>query len=149
MRLLVQRSLNSSVKVEEKVVGKIDFGLVVFVGFTHSDNEEDIDYMINKLLNLRIFEDEKGVMNKSVLDVKGSVLSISQFTLYADTKKGNRPSYINAMKYEGASKMYDLFNEKLKKYIKVETGIFGSDMEVNIVNNGPVTILLESRDKND
>lgn len=144
MRLVVQRSLNSSVSVDDKVVGKIDFGFVVLVGFTHTDTEKDIDYMIKKLVNLRIFDDENHIMNKSILDVSGSVLSISQFTLYADAKKGNRPSYSNAMKSSEATLMYDLFNEKLSEYVKVETGIFGSDMKVSITNDGPVTILLES-----
>lgn len=144
MRLLVQRSEKSNVSVDGKVVGNIDFGLVVLVGFTITDTEKDIDYLIRKLVNLRIFDDENHIMNKSVLDVNGSVLSISQFTLYADCKKGNRPSYINAMKADDASKMYDLFNKKLKEYVNVETGIFQSDMTVSITNSGPVTILLES-----
>lgn len=146
MRILVQRSLNSNVSVNNNIVGQINKGLVIFVGFTNGDTEKEIDYLINKLLNLRIFDDEAGIMNKSVLDINGEILSISQFTLYADTKKGNRPSYINAMKNIEASKLYDLFNQKLKTKIKVETGVFGADMKVNIVNDGPVTILLESRD---
>lgn len=144
MRLVVQRSLNSSVSVDNKIVGKIDSGLVVLVGFNVNDTEKDIDYLIKKLVNLRIFDDENHIMNKSILDVGGSVLSISQFTLYADTKKGNRPSYINSMKANDASLMYDLFNEKLSEYVNVETGIFQSDMKVSITNDGPVTILLES-----
>lgn len=146
MRILVQRSLNSNVSVNNNIVGQINKGLVIFVGFTKGDTKKEIDYLINKLLNLRIFDDETGIMNKSVLDADGEILSISQFTLYADTKKGNRPSYINAMKNIEASKLYDLFNQKLKTKIKVETGVFGADMKVNIVNDGPVTILLESRD---
>ena len=145
MRLLVQRSLNSSVSVDDKIVGKIDSGLVVFVGFKTDDKVEDIDYLVNKLVNLRIFDDSDGVMNKSILDVGGKVLSISQFTLYADAKKGNRPSYINSMKQEEASRMYDIFNNKLKEYVDVETGIFRSNMKVSITNDGPVTIMLESR----
>lgn len=150
MRVLVQRSLNSNVSVDNKIVGKINSGLVLLVGFTDEDNIEDIKYLVKKVINLRIFDDENGVMNKSVLDVKGEILSISQFTLYADTKKGNRPSYINALNGEEATKLYDLFNEELRNNdIKVETGIFGSDMKVNILNDGPVTILLESRNKNE
>ena len=149
MRILVQRSLKSSVEVNNKTVGSIDNGLVVFVGFTHEDSEVEIDYLIKKLLNLRIFADENGVMNKSVLDVDGSILSVSQFTLYADTKKGNRPSYINSMSGSEAIKLYDLFNEKLRKHIDVSTGVFGADMKVNIIKDGPTTILLESRNKND
>ena len=145
MRLLVQRSLNSSVSVDDKIVGKIDLGLVLLVGFKTDDTESDIDYLVKKLIGLRIFDDSEGVMNKSILDVGGKVLSISQFTLYAETKKGNRPSYINSMKQDDASKMYDLFNNKLSNFVDVETGIFRSDMKVNITNDGPVTILLESR----
>ena len=143
MRILVQRSKKSSVEVNKEVVGKIDKGLVLFVGFTEGDTSKEIDYMIKKVLNLRIFDDEEGVMNKSILDVGGSILSISQFTLYADTKKGNRPSYIKALNGEKAVKLYNEFNEKLSDYIHVETGIFGADMKVNILNDGPITILLE------
>jgi len=144
MRLLVQRSKNSYVTVDNKIVGQIDFGLVVLVGFTHTDTVEDIKYLVKKLINLRIFDDENHIMNKSVLDVSGSILSVSQFTLYANTKKGNRPSYVDAMKAEEAKKMYDLFNEELKKYIHVECGIFQADMNVCINNDGPITIFLES-----
>ena len=143
MRVLVQRSLGSSVSVSGSVTGKIDRGLVLLVGFTYGDTFKEIDYLVNKVINLRIFEDDNGVMNKSLLDVSGDILSISQFTLYADSKKGNRPSYIKALKSEEASELYDLFNEKLSEYVKVETGIFGADMKVNICNDGPVTILLE------
>ena len=145
MRVLVQRSGNASVTIDNEVVGKIDSGLVLLVGFTHTDTSEDIDYLVKKVVNLRVFDDENGVMNKSILDVGGSILSISQFTLYADTKKGNRPSYINAMGGENATKLYDEFNKKLSEYVKVEKGIFGAEMEVNIINDGPVTIILESR----
>ncbi len=145
MKLVVQRSKESSVTVDKKIVGKINFGLVVLVGFTHTDTLEDIKYLAKKLVNLRIFDDENKVMNKSLLDVNGSILSISQFTLYADTKKGNRPSYVNSMKASDASHLYDLFNEELKKYnVEVQTGIFQADMLVNINNDGPVTIILES-----
>ena len=145
MKVLVQRSLKSSVSVDNIVVGSIDNGLVLFVGFTHKDTIEDIDYLIKKIINLRIFDDENGVMNKSILEVGGSILSISQFTLYADTKKGNRPSYINAMGGENSIKLYDEFNNRLSKFVSVEKGIFGADMKVNILNDGPVTIMLESR----
>ncbi len=143
MRVLVQRSKNSSVKVAGKLVGKIDSGYVLLVGFTDTDNKEIVDKMVKKVLNLRIFDDTNGVMNESILDHNKSILSISQFTLYADSKKGNRPSYIKALKGEDAIKLYDYFNEELKKYVNVETGIFGEDMEVSIINDGPVTILLE------
>ena len=145
MKVLVQRSLESSVCVNNKVIGKINKGFVVLVGFTHTDTSDDIDYLIKKIINLRVFDDENGVMNKSILDVNGSILSISQFTLYANTKKGNRPSYIDAMGGENAKNLYDEFNNKLKEFINVETGIFGADMKVNINNDGPVTIILESR----
>ena len=143
MRILVQRSLNSKVTVNGKDTGKIDKGLVLLVGFTHNDSEKEIDYLVKKVLNLRIFDDENHIMNKSVLDINGSILSISQFTLYADSKKGNRPSYVNSLESNKAEKLYNLFNEHLRKYIQVETGIFGADMEVSITNDGPVTILLE------
>ena len=145
MKVLVQRSLESSVSVDNRVVGSIDKGLVLLVGFTHTDTSVDIDYLVKKVVNLRIFDDENGIMNKSILDECGSVLSISQFTLYADTKKGNRPSYINAMGGENAINLYNEFNEKLSEFVKVEKGIFGADMKVSITNDGPVTIILESR----
>ena len=143
MKALVQRSGKSSVVVEGKTIGKIDNGLVVLVGFTEGDDLEKIQYIVKKIVNLRIFDDENGVMNKSILDYGGSILSISQFTLYADTKKGNRPSYINAMGGEDAIKLYEMFNEELAKFVKVETGKFGAEMTVNITNDGPITIMLE------
>lgn len=145
MKVVVQRSKKSSVEVDDVVVGSIDKGLVVLVGFTYGDDIHDIEYLVDKIINLRIFDDENGVMNKSVLDVNGSILSVSQFTLYADTLKGRRPSYVNALKNTEAKPLYDLFNEKLREKIKVETGIFGSDMKVSITNDGPVTIIMESR----
>jgi len=132
MKVLLQRSKRSKVTINNKVNGSIDNGYVIFVGFTDGDTELIIDKMINKIINLRIFEDNNEKMNLSILDVKGSILSISQFTLYADATKGNRPSFIKAMNPVEASKLYDLFNEKLKKIIHVETGIFGSDMKVEI-----------------
>lgn len=143
MRALVQRSGKSSVTVEGKTIGKINNGLVVLVGFTEGDDLEKIQYIVKKIVNLRIFDDENGVMNKSILDYGGDVLSISQFTLYADTKKGNRPSYINAMGGEEAIKLYEAFNKELEKYLHVETGKFGAEMTVNITNDGPITIMLE------
>ena len=146
MILLVQRSLCSKVTVDSQIVGKIDHGLVVFVGFNKDDTLEDINYLAKKLVNLRIFDDENHIMNKSLLDVGGSVLSVSQFTLYADTSKGNRPSYIKSMNALEAKRMYDLFNDELRKYnVNVATGIFQADMLVEINNDGPVTIILESR----
>ena len=146
MKILVQRSKHSSVSVNNKIVGEIPFGLVLFVSFTNNDSEKEIDYLIDKVINLRIFDDDAGVMNKSLLDVGGSILSISQFTLYADTKKGRRPSYIHALKGEESSKLYDLFNKKIKDLnINIATGIFGADMQVSILNDGPATFMLESR----
>lgn len=144
MKVLIQRVLSSSVTVEDKIVGKIDKGLLLFVGFTEGDSEKEIDYMVDKVINLRIFDDENGVMNKSLLDVKGSILSISQFTLYADASKGRRPSYIKALGGDYASVLYNKFNQKLKDTnIPIEEGIFGADMKVNLINDGPVTIMLE------
>ena len=143
MRVLVQRSGDASVTVDGKEIGKIDQGLVVFVGFTDSDTVAEIEYLAKKIVNLRIFPDDNGVMNKSILDYGGKILSVSQFTLYADCKKGNRPSYIEAMNNHEAIHFYELFNEELRKYIEVETGEFGADMVVNITNIGPTTIWLE------
>ena len=147
MRVLIQRSKESRVCVRDEVISSISSGLVVFVGFTEGDTFEDISYMVKKILNLRIFDDEKGIMNKSILEVGGEILSVSQFTLYADTKKGNRPSYIKAMNGASAIKLYDAFNEELSKYIGVQTGIFGADMQVHILNDGPITIWLDSKEK--
>ena len=144
MRVLVQRVTSANVKVDNKVVGEINHGLLLLVGFTQSDTSKEIDYMVDKVINLRIFDDENGVMNKSLLDTKGSILSVSQFTLYADATKGRRPSYINALNGDKAIILYDEFNKKLKeKNINVETGIFGADMQVELINDGPITIMLE------
>lgn len=144
MRILVQRSKNSKVKVNDDIVGQIEHGLTLLIGFTKGDDEKIIDYMVDKVINLRIFNDEMGIMNKSLIDIEGSILSISQFTLYGDASKGRRPSYIKALNGEEAINLYNLFNEKLKeKHIHVETGIFGADMQVELINDGPVTILLE------
>ena len=143
MKVVVQRAGTSSVMVNEKCVGKIDSGLVLLVAFKETDTIDTINYMVKKIVNLRIFPDEAGIMNKSILDYGGSILSISQFTLYGDTTKGNRPSYIMAAKGEISKPLYDKFSELLEEYVVVETGIFGADMEVNITNIGPTTILLE------
>ena len=143
MRIVVQRVKNASVTVDDKITGSINNGLLLLVGFTQGDNTEKINYMVNKVINLRIFDDNNGVMNLSVKDVEGSILSVSQFTLYGDAAKGNRPSYINALKGEESIKLYDEFNRKLREYIHTETGVFGAEMEVNLLNDGPITILLE------
>lgn len=144
MRVLVQRCKYARVSVDKKIVGEIDNGIMALVGFTDGDDINKINYMVDKLINLRIFDDENGVMNKSLVDTDGSILSVSQFTLYADTSKGRRPSYVNAMKGEESSKLYDLFNSKLiEAGINIGTGIFGADMEVELLNDGPVTVMLE------
>jgi len=143
MRIVVQRVKNASVEVDGKITGSIDNGLLLLVGFTTGDNLEKINYMVNKVINLRIFDDNNGVMNLSVKDIGGSILSVSQFTLYGDATKGNRPSYINALKGEESIKLYEEFNKKLSEVIHTETGIFGADMKVNLLNDGPITILLE------
>ncbi len=144
MRVIVQRCMKASVMVNDNVVGSIQQGLMLLVGFTEGDSLKEIDYMVDKILHLRIFDDEDGVMNLSLLDVGGSVLSVSQFTLYGDAKKGRRPSYVRALNGERASLLYQLFNDRLRESgTLVETGIFGADMKVSLVNDGPVTIILE------
>lgn len=148
MRALLQRSLHSSVKVNDKIVGEIEKGLVILVGFTYDDTIEDIQKLVQKIIHLRIFDDENGVMNRSLIDTNGSILSVSQFTLYADTKKGRRPNYMQALNGEEANKLYEMFHSELIAHnINVQTGIFGADMEVSITNDGPVTIFLESREE--
>lgn len=145
MRAVLQRTYDASCSVDGKITGSIKNGLVVLVGFTEGDSSKEIDYMINKIINMRIFDDENGVMNKSLLDINGSILSISQFTLYADPKSGRRPSYAKALKSDQAIILYNEFNNKIKELgINIETGIFGADMKISLVNDGPVTILLES-----
>ena len=143
MRVIVQRVKEASVTVDSKVVGKIGNGYMLLVGFTEGDNMTNIEAMVKKIINLRIMDDENGVMNKSILDTGGDILSISQFTLYADTTKGNRPSYIKALRGKESTKLYDLFNEELEKYIHVEKGVFGAYMQVSLINDGPTTITLE------
>ena len=143
MRIVVQRSKYSKVEVAGKLVNEIDSGLVLLVGFTEGDSEKEIEQLARKVANLRIFDDEAGVMNKSILDVGGKVLSISQFTLYGDATKGNRPSYIKALNGNDAIKLYEMFNDELNTYVKTKPGIFGADMQVSIHNDGPITILLE------
>lgn len=147
MKVVIQRSKYSNVVIRDKVHNEIERGLVVFSCFTEGDTLEDIEYIVKKIVNLRIFDDENGVMNKSIIDIKGSILSISQFTLYADTKKGNRPSYIKALNGTEAIKLYDKFNEELNKQIETVTGVFGADMLINIENDGPITIIIDSKNK--
>ncbi len=148
MRVLLQRVSEASVKIEGKINGQIGQGLLLLVGICAEDNQEDIDWLIQKIVNMRIFSDENGKMNLSVQDIHGEILVISQFTLHASTKKGNRPSFIDAARPEIAIPLYNQFIEKLQSsYLKVETGIFGSDMKVSLVNDGPVTISLDSKNK--
>lgn len=149
MRVVVQRVSKASVKVENEIVGEINEGLMILVGIENEDKEEDADWLSKKLCNLRIFDDEEGVMNKSLLDVKGNILAVSQFTLHAKTKKGNRPSYIAAAKPDISVPLYEYFVEKLKNEsgANVETGRFGAHMEVALVNDGPVTILIDTKNK--
>ena len=144
MKVVVQRSKKAQVSVDGQLINEIDHGLVLLVGFTEGDDSAKIRAMARKVANLRIFDDELGVMNKSILDVGGAILSISQFTLYGDATKGNRPSYIKAMKGDKAIVLYEEFNAELNKYVKTLPGVFGADMEILITNSGPVTILLET-----
>lgn len=143
MKVVVQRSKYSKVEVNNKLINEISSGMVILVGFTEGDDDAKILKMVKKIVNLRIFDDENGVMNKSILDVEGKILSISQFTLYGDTSKGNRPSYVKALNGNLAIKLYEKFNEELNKYVKTVPGIFGADMQVSILNDGPVTIIME------
>ncbi len=143
MKVVVQRSKYSKVEVNNKLINEISSGMVILVGFTEGDDDAKILKMVKKIVNLRIFDDENGVMNKSILDVGGKILSISQFTLYGDTSKGNRPSYVKALNGNLAIKLYEKFNEELNKYVQTLPGIFGADMQVSILNDGPVTIVME------
>lgn len=144
MRLLVQRVKNAEVKVDGKTVGKIDKGFLVLCGVTHTDTKETADYLVKKLCNLRVFEDENRKMNLSIKQIEGKLLIVSQFTLYADTTGGNRPSFIEAAKPEQANELYEYFCKKcIEAGIEVQKGIFGADMQVSLVNDGPVTIMLE------
>lgn len=148
MRAVIQRAKKASVRVENEIVGKIDHGLVLFIGVEDNDSDEDIAYLVRKISNLRIFEDDDDKMNLSVKDVGGSILSISQFTLHADTKKGNRPSFVAAAKPDYAEKIYNRFNELVaNENLRVETGEFGKHMEIDFINDGPVTILIDSKNK--
>lgn len=148
MRVVVQRARQAKVTVDGKVTGAIEHGLMLLVGITHEDTVKDLEYCAKKVANLRIFEDEQGKMNLSIKEVGGSILSISQFTLYGETKKGNRPSFIAAARPETAIPLYEAFNTGLKQRgIPVSTGKFGEDMDVSLVNDGPVTILIDSKNK--
>ncbi|MFD1736074.1 D-aminoacyl-tRNA deacylase [Bacillus salitolerans] len=146
MRVIVQRAREASVTVNKEIVGKISKGLMLLVGITHEDTEADAKYVAEKITNLRIFEDENEKMNLSLLDVNGEVLSVSQFTLYGDCRKGRRPNFMDAAKPEHAVNIYESFNHELRKLgIHVETGAFGEMMDVQFVNEGPVTLIVESK----
>jgi D-tyrosyl-tRNA(Tyr) deacylase len=146
MKVVLQRSKRAAVTVDSEVTGEIDKGLMLLVGVTHDDTEKDADYLAEKIINLRIFEDEQQKLNLSLKDTEGSILSISQFTLYGDTKKGRRPNFMQAAKPEQAKEIYDYFNDKLKSLgVNVQTGVFGAMMDVTFTNDGPVTLLLDSK----
>jgi D-aminoacyl-tRNA deacylase len=146
MKIVIQRAKDAKVTVEEKIVGEINEGVMVLVGITHDDTEADAEYMADKVANLRIFEDDAGKMNHSLLDINGQVLSVSQFTLYGDCRKGRRPNFMNAAKSDYANDLYEYFNTKLReKGLQVETGTFGAMMDVQFTNVGPVTLILESK----
>lgn len=149
MRIVIQRVTEANVKVEGKICGKIGHGLLVLVGIEESDSNDDIEWLCKKIVNLRIFDDENGIMNKSIIDIDGNILAISQFTLMAQTKKGNRPSYIRAAKPEISKPLYNEFCKKLSLELgkTVERGIFGADMKVSLLNDGPVTILMDTKNK--
>ncbi|EOS7908002.1 D-tyrosyl-tRNA(Tyr) deacylase [Enterococcus hirae] len=148
MRAVVQRVSKASVTIDQQEVGKIDQGLVILLGIHEKDTQDDVDYLVKKIAQMRIFEDEQGKMDRSVEDVEGQILSVSQFTLFADTKKGNRPSFISAARPETAIPLYEAFNEGIRnRGITVATGQFGADMAVSLINDGPVTIIIDSQNK--
>ena len=147
MRVVIQRCKEASVSFDN-TINSIDKGLVVLLGMTNGDTIEDINYLIKKISNLRIFEDSEGKMNLSVKDINGSILLVSQFTLYASCKDGNRPSFTNALNYDDSNKLYELFKEELGKIdIPYKTGEFGADMKVSLINDGPVTIIIDSKER--
>src|SRR3954447_12449968 len=146
MRVVVQRSKNAKVTVNGEITGQISKGLVLLVGVTHNDKDEDAAFLAEKIVNLRIFEDDAGKMNLSLLEVGGEILSVSQFTLYGDCRKGRRPNFMDAARPEQANQLYEVFNSLLReKGIKIETGIFGAMMDVELINDGPVTLIVDSK----
>lgn len=148
MKVVVQRVKKSSVTVDGKLINEIGVGYNLLVGININDTMDDVEYIARKVINLRVFDDENGVMNKSILEVdNASILSISQFTLQADTKKGNRPSYVNAMRGDDAVTLYQELNKKLSEYVPTKPGVFGAEMIIEIVNDGPITIVIDSKDK--
>lgn len=148
MKLVIQRVSEASVRVENKLVGQINEGLLLLLGIAPDDDIKDMDWLIQKTIGMRIFSDDQGLMNKSIKDINGSILLISQFTLLASTKKGNRPSFIKAAKPDTAIPLYESFINKLQEQdVDIQTGIFGADMKVSLINDGPVTIVLDSKNK--
>ena len=149
MRIVIQRVSRASVKVADETVGKIDNGLLVFLGISHDDQEEDVHWLAKKLMNLRIFNDDEGKMNLSLNDVDGEVLMVSQFTLHASTKKGNRPSFVKSANPNLGKRLYDYFIDYLNNEYKISvaTGVFGAMMEIELLNDGPVTIIMDSKNK--
>lgn len=147
MKLVIQRVKSASVSIDGRVYNAIQQGLLLLVGVGPEDQQEDLDYAVRKVSQMRIFSDEEGKMNRSVKDIQGEVLSISQFTLFADTKKGNRPAFTGAAKPDMAEAFYQEFNQELAKEVSVEAGVFGADMQVELVNDGPVTIILDTKNK--
>lgn len=148
MRIVLQRVASAQVAIDDQVVGKINQGYMLLFGAADTDGEDEIDYYVHKIAKLRVFSDDAGKMNLSIEDVGGAILSVSQFTLYADTKKGNRPSFVKAGKPEHAKQIYERFNQKLRDAgIQVETGEFGADMQVSLVNDGPVTVIFDSAER--
>ena len=148
MKAVIQRVSNASVNVDDKIVGEISDGLLLLIGIDEEDEKEDVDWLVQKILNLRIFGDEDGKLNRSVLDISGEILCISQFTLIADYKKGNRPSFIKAAKPDKAIPLFEYFKTEISKSnLKIESGIFGADMKVSLLNDGPVTIVMDSKTK--
>ena len=147
MKIVIQRVKCAQVSIEQDVYSSIRNGLLLLVGVGPDDSHEDVDYAVRKILNMRIFSDQEGKMNVSIKDIEGEILSISQFTLYADTKKGNRPAFTGAAKPDVATRYYDSFNQQLSQEVLVKTGVFGADMQVELVNDGPVTIILDTKNK--
>lgn len=148
MRAVIQKVSQAKVIVDNKTVGQINQGFMILLGVHEEDTQADVDYLVGKISKLRVFEDDQQKMNRSIMDVGGEILSISQFTLFADTKKGNRPSFVQAAKPDTAIPLYEAFNEGLRQVgIPVETGIFGADMKCHLVNDGPVTIIIDSQNK--
>ena len=145
MKIIVQRVKQAQVSIEGQIHGQIKQGLLILVGVGPEDQQEDLEYAVRKLVNMRIFSDDEGKMNLSVKDIQGEILSISQFTLFADTKKGNRPAFIGAANPEMASQLYDDFNDLLEKEVPVKRGVFAADMAIELINDGPVTIILDTK----